>query len=672
MSSFPNEWYCPITLQLMTDPVIGPDGQTYERSAIEDWLRTNTISPITRQPMTSTTLIANIALRNTIQAAQSTTAQPSLSPRPKFNPVLPTSSVHYYEDAAGRKYMHTKLVPPTDGTRQPITFIAIIDTSGSMGEPASNNDAEAASGFTRLDLVKHSLRTIIKMLEAQDSFAIVTFSTAAKVMYHPALMTSDNKRNAESVLDRIYPDSQTNIWDGIRISASLANLPELTGQNIVAMLLTDGYPNVNPPRGILESLHTLTLKNSWTLHTFGFGYNLDSLLLEQIAKWGNGMFGFIPDCSMVGTVFINFLANMLSTAAICNGRQIMYGQAYDSIQPVFETDNIVFSSLPEFEDARYKYLQVISSAIQECKNGNISGAKSQLQSFADSLHSTTNDSVKSLLRDIVSNIEGEGQIGTAPDYFTKWGEHYMRSYLRAQQLQLCMNFKDPGLQIYGGTLFKTIQAAAETIFCNLPAPTPSGRRAGTVSSFSPATFTLPTDMSAFYNTSGGCFHGENYIKLANGMLCKIKNCSAGMRVATPHGVAKIIAVVVCNSYAKYTAMTQVNRLLITPWHPIKLEGSQKWIFPDNVGHTENRLISTVYNFVLDKHHTVIVEDYHCITLGHGICDDPVAAHDYFGTEKVIDDLKKQKGWNVGRPTYLNHTAVRCQKSGMIIGWQDKP
>lgn len=37
---------CPITHELMNDPVIDPDGNSYERSAIEDWLRQHSTSPI--------------------------------------------------------------------------------------------------------------------------------------------------------------------------------------------------------------------------------------------------------------------------------------------------------------------------------------------------------------------------------------------------------------------------------------------------------------------------------------------------------------------------------------------------------------------------------------------------------------------------------------------------
>jgi hypothetical protein len=79
--------------------------------------------------------------------------------------------------------------------------------------------------------------------------------------------------------------------------------------------LTDGEPNQNPPEGNLPALKNYIKKNSLTsnIHVFGYGYNLDTLLLTGIAKEGLGSYGYIPDCSMVGTIFVNFLSNTLAT-----------------------------------------------------------------------------------------------------------------------------------------------------------------------------------------------------------------------------------------------------------------------------------------------------------------------------------------------------------------------
>lgn len=48
----PKDFVCPITGQIFCDPVTLETGQTYERKAIQEWLRTgNTTCPIMRQPL---------------------------------------------------------------------------------------------------------------------------------------------------------------------------------------------------------------------------------------------------------------------------------------------------------------------------------------------------------------------------------------------------------------------------------------------------------------------------------------------------------------------------------------------------------------------------------------------------------------------------------------------
>ncbi|KAL7600452.1 hypothetical protein Lser_V15G24664 [Lactuca serriola] len=64
----PYHFRCPISLELMMDPVIIGTGQTYDRSSIESWVATgNTTCPVTRLPLTDFTLIPNHTLRRLIQ-----------------------------------------------------------------------------------------------------------------------------------------------------------------------------------------------------------------------------------------------------------------------------------------------------------------------------------------------------------------------------------------------------------------------------------------------------------------------------------------------------------------------------------------------------------------------------------------------------------------------------
>ena len=63
----PHDLTCCITLSLMTDPVVAMDGKSYERSAIEAYFAKagspRPASPITREPLTSQTLVPNVNLR---------------------------------------------------------------------------------------------------------------------------------------------------------------------------------------------------------------------------------------------------------------------------------------------------------------------------------------------------------------------------------------------------------------------------------------------------------------------------------------------------------------------------------------------------------------------------------------------------------------------------------
>jgi hypothetical protein len=85
----PDEFRCPITMEVMTDPVIGDDGHTYERTAIERALHTKSVSPMTRQHMSTASLKPNYALRSAIQRWNSTGVQ-TISSKPV--PSAPTHS----------------------------------------------------------------------------------------------------------------------------------------------------------------------------------------------------------------------------------------------------------------------------------------------------------------------------------------------------------------------------------------------------------------------------------------------------------------------------------------------------------------------------------------------------------------------------------------------------
>ena len=61
---FADSMKCPLTLEVMQDPVQDNEGNTWERTAIEAYLGISGVSPLSRNPMSVSQLISNRALRN--------------------------------------------------------------------------------------------------------------------------------------------------------------------------------------------------------------------------------------------------------------------------------------------------------------------------------------------------------------------------------------------------------------------------------------------------------------------------------------------------------------------------------------------------------------------------------------------------------------------------------
>lgn len=67
VSGIPNGFECPITSEIMKDPVTAADGHSYENRAIKDWFeRGNKLSPVTGEPLPNLDLKPNHNLRKAI------------------------------------------------------------------------------------------------------------------------------------------------------------------------------------------------------------------------------------------------------------------------------------------------------------------------------------------------------------------------------------------------------------------------------------------------------------------------------------------------------------------------------------------------------------------------------------------------------------------------------
>jgi len=322
----PDSYYCPLTFELMVDPVIDPDGHSYERTAIEEWLRINPVSPMTRSLLTIGDLRPNRALKESIDKIRDTVVVKRKAViAPVGAGVAPADATDASIDLSAVRDGSIAVIRviPSDGkARVPIDVVCVIDVSGSMNAAAELKTATGESesfGLSVLDIVKHAMKTIIASLDKNDRVAVVTFSDQAKVLMELTYLNDVGKKSAQTVVEAMRPAGSTNLWDGLFNGLEVLRKAPCDKRNRAIMLLTDGEPNIVPPRGHLPMLNNYKDKNDGLpgiIYTFGFGYRLDSALLVELAVGGNGAYSFIPDSSLVGTVFIHALSSLLTTTAV--------------------------------------------------------------------------------------------------------------------------------------------------------------------------------------------------------------------------------------------------------------------------------------------------------------------------------------------------------------------
>jgi len=707
-------------MELMTDPVIGSDGHTYERTAITEWLTNHSQSPLTRQLMTQLDLTPNYALRSAIDRWRLTNEP---APRPDSIPILIPPKE--FEATATESETHIALNINLK-TQQPMETIAIavLDVSGSMTSSASNNNTEGLN-LSRLDLVKHSMKTVATLLNSQyattqSSLSIVTFSDTAKLVMPLTKMDQVGLNTANTTISALRVEGSTNIWDGLRLSLTEAEraLTHNPTANVQILLLTDGEPTPDllPPRGIQETLRRRLegLKGGRvTISTFGFGYALDANLLESICVSGNGTYGFIPDCSMVGTVFINWATKALLTFAHHISVKVgdLTHQVGDLIVGKPQTLLLPKNNIQEIEiqydngqtihltptkqngdTTEAYYLNALKQEVERIKNHTdwaqaVAEAVQHTIGLRDEIAAlnSTSQLLKDIKTDIVSPNDSEGQIMKAvhsADWYNKWGRNHCIAYHRALTLQQCVNFKDKVLQHFASTEFKELQDKGIDIFGELPAPKPSSSAinpnptvpAHMLTNFNMMPQPLPQvgfqrsnagplfTMASYVSNSGPCFTGNCKVLMADATQKHVEDLKRGDKVWGGHKVAALLY----TGVEKEVDMVHFfSGLTITPWHPMKYKRGGEWVFPTNVGITRKTWVSAYYNLVLESGHIVELNGFEVVTLGHDFRDNDVISHPYFGTHAVIDDLKKHPHWVGGFIVLDSANIVRSSENGMI-------
>jgi len=678
--------------------------------------------------------------------------------------------------------------PDRPSGRKPCHIVCVIDTSGSMAAEATTQSEDGkreSNGLTQLDVVGHSVKTIIACMGPEDTLGIVEYSSKATVVLHPTKMNDDGKKAANKAVEELTPGGSTNLWAGLKTGLEqLAVTMEKADEeaNASVLLLTDGVPNIHPPCGYLPSLQKFLKKNPdprRSIHTFGFGYNLRSKLLCELADMGNGSYAFIPDAGLVGTVFVHAASNILASSSSAGvlDYKLKHGAKLVGVLgfPDLDAKNNVEDDNDEDDDdedddiedgdvamvpasrsvevgigpilygqrkATLAILRVPSKALEQKKEisqflkvqlktstgwtvskwrpeasrkkrivkddvaralavqglfsimetgttehfGRLENAKKGLQETVKSVEavyaSGETKNISKFGKRLLVDLNGQvAEAVSKTEYWTRWGIHYLPSLARAHRLQLTNNFKDPGVQKYGGKTFERFREKCDELFLSLPPPKPAYSYED--DSFSGTSSPVSTvQMSAYYNQAGGCVSGDSMVHMADGGLTPMSALRPGAVVKTGFvstNGSELVATIKCIvkttvSEEKMELVRVGDGLKLTAYHPIFDTQVRRWRFPNEF--SKGRVyIKRTNAFLLeetDSDHpkAILVNGVPVIALGHGVQDeDCIARHQYFGSrQKVEENLRTMRGWDMGYVELQTPNTVRDATTGCVSGF----
>jgi hypothetical protein len=535
----PDDFYCPITGELMVDPVSDTSGNTFEKSAIHRWLSSHSTNPMDRTPLTISDLNPNPTVKKSIDQIRDKLTSEQL----KIQSRIHESQSKNFTDGLDQIRMESHIFEnklfvsvkmPDNSERAPVDLVLCIDVSGSMGSEAvlrGDKGETVGHGFSVLSLTVSAAKTILESLNEKDNISIVTYTDKASIVFSHVACNPANKKSIATELDKLTPKLTTNIWDGLHVSLDILRKNSPPNRLSSIMLLTDGVPNIVPPRGHENMISKYFRENEYhsMISCYGFGYSLDSELLMNMSNLtGSDGFSYIPDASLLGNIFIHGISNLLTTAIVNPTMKITleknatfddlssekvisipslkYGQdkhyIFDidtrgvarSQMPlsqcakisltlngeVFEsTDTETTQSFPSFayeQIFRMKAISILDASIEKMKYGSASFIK-ELEDFISEMKSNCYTSKSVYIQNILFDFQGQVKealnmttAGEQGNWFGRWGMHYLRSLSGAYQNEICNNFKDKGVSNFGGELFETIRDRVSDIFDDQPAP----------------------------------------------------------------------------------------------------------------------------------------------------------------------------------------------------------
>ncbi|CAD8106660.1 unnamed protein product [Paramecium primaurelia] len=187
--------------------------------------------------------------------------------------------------------------------RPPIDLVCVVDVSGSMiGR--------------KINLVKDSLRYLMKILGPEDRICIIVFTTVAHIVTSFIRNTQENKPLLKKAILELKGLASTNISDGMNKALWMLKNRKYKNPVSCIFLLSDGQDDYKgAEQRVFDQLEILKIEDKFVIHTFGYGQDHDAYVMNQIAKYREGNFYYIDNINKASDYFILAMSGMLSIYA---------------------------------------------------------------------------------------------------------------------------------------------------------------------------------------------------------------------------------------------------------------------------------------------------------------------------------------------------------------------
>ena len=231
----------------------------------------------------------------------------------------------------------------SDEKRVSADLICVIDISGSM-------DGE------KIHLVRESLKILVDMMDAKDRIALVLFDQSATLYNNLEFLSKENKIKIKEKIGQIAARGGTNIASGLQVAVDiLKNEKKRPKENeeersSSIILLSDGCDNYMDDIQLGEKLKSLTKGEnlSFTLNTFGYGYDHDPKIMNKLANLRDGSFFLVEDYNKVGEYFVSVLGGCISMISKNAQLDVKLINEKCKIVKIFGANNLYSYDLKDF------------------------------------------------------------------------------------------------------------------------------------------------------------------------------------------------------------------------------------------------------------------------------------------------------------------------------------